>query len=99
MPVETPSVFAHVIQEHLELKRKNSELDQNMPLDKYETEDPFENHPLFKTEEQARIEETMDGQESLAPEQLVSLAPQPEQQPPADDDTLWGRSRDFDWGD
>ena len=99
MPVETPSVFAHVIQEHLELKRKNSELDQNMPLDKYETEDPFENHPLFKTEEQARIEETMDGRESLAPEQLVSLAPQPEQQPPADDDTLWGRSRDFDWGD
>ena len=99
MPVETPSVFAHVIQEHLELKRKNSELDQNMPLDKYETEDPFENHPLFKTEEQARIEETMDGQESLAPEQLVSLAPQPEQQPAADNDTLWGRSRDFDWGD
>ena len=97
MPVETPSVFAHVIQEHLELKRKNSDLDQNMPLDKYETEDPFENHPLFKTEEQARIEETMDGQESLAPEQLVSLAPQPEQ--PVDDDTLWGRSRDVDWGD
>jgi hypothetical protein len=97
MPVETPSVFAHVIQEHLELKRRNSELDQNMPLDKYETEDPFENHPLFKTEEQARIEETMDGQESLAPEQVISLAPQPEQ--PVDDDTLWGRSRDFDWGD
>jgi hypothetical protein len=97
MPVETPSVFAHVIQEHLELKRRNSELDQNMPLDRYESEDPFENHPLFKTEEQARIEETMDGQESLAPEQLVSLAPQPEQ--PVEDDTLWGRSRDFDWGD
>jgi hypothetical protein len=97
MPVETPSVFAHVIQEHLELKRRNSELDNNMPLDKYETEDPFENHPLFKTEEQARIEETMDGEESLAPEQVVSLAPPAEQ--PADDDTLWGRSRDFDWGD
>jgi hypothetical protein len=97
MPVETPSVFAHVIQEHLELKRRNSDLDQNMPLDRYETQDPFENHPLFKTEEQARIEETMDGQESLAPEQVVSLSPQPQQ--PADDDTLWGRSRDFDWGD
>src|SRR5438552_17930760 len=27
MPVETPSVFANVIQEHLELKRRNSELD------------------------------------------------------------------------
>ena len=25
------------------------------------SDDPFENHPLFKTEEQARIEETMDG--------------------------------------
>jgi len=97
MPVETPSVFAHVIQEHLELKRRNSDLDQSMPLDRYSAEDPFENHPLFKTEEQARIEETMDGTESIPPEQLASLAPQPEQT--GDEDTLWGRSRDFDWGD
>jgi hypothetical protein len=97
MPVETPSVFANVIQEHLELKRRNSELEPDMPLEKYETEDPFENHPLFKTEEQARIEETMDGDESIPGEQLVNLAPQPEQ--PQDEDTLWGRSRDFDWGD
>ena len=96
MPVETPSVFAHVIQEHLELKRRNSELEGNMPLDRYETEDPFENHPLFKTEEQARIEETMDGEESIPAEHAASLAA-PEQEP--DEDTLWGRSRDFDWGD
>ena len=97
MPVETPSVFANVIQEHLELKRRNSELEPDMPLQKYETEDPFENHPLFKTEEQARIEETMDGEESIPSEQLATLAPQPEQ--PQEEDTLWGRSRDFDWGD
>jgi hypothetical protein len=97
MPVETPSVFAHVIQEHLELKRRNSELEQNMPLQRYESADPFENHPLFKTEEQARIEETMDGEESIPSEQLATLAPPTEQ--PVDDDTLWGRSRDFDWGD
>ena len=32
-----------------------------MPIDRYQAEDPFDNHPLFKTEEQARIEETMDG--------------------------------------
>ena len=32
-----------------------------MPLEQYMNDDPFENHPLFKTEEQARIEETMDG--------------------------------------
>jgi hypothetical protein len=97
MPVETPSVFANVIQEHLELKRRNQELEGDMPLQKYESEDPFENHPLFKTEEQARIEETMDGEESIPAEQLAALAPQPEQ--PQEEDTLWGRSRDFDWGD
>jgi len=96
MPVETPSVFAHVIQEHLELKRRNSELDSDMPLERYEATDPFENHPLFKTEEQARIEETMDGEESI-PADLADLAPIAEK--PADEDTLWGRSRDFDWGD
>jgi hypothetical protein len=95
MPVETPSVFAHVIQEHLELKRRNAELDQDMPLERYESQDPFENHPLFKTEEQARIEETMDGEESIPAEQLAALVPEPA----PDDDTLWGRSRDFDWGD
>ena len=97
MPVETPSVFAHIIQEHLELKRRNSELEPQMPLERYESQDPFENHPLFKTEEQARIEETMDGAESIPAEQLPSLVIEPEQAP--DDDTLWGRSRDFDWGD
>jgi len=94
--VERPSVFAHVIQGHLGLKRKNSQLEGDMPLERYESQDPFENHPLFKTEEQARIEETMDGEESIPAEQLVTLAP-PEQTP--DEDTLWGRSRDFDWGD
>jgi hypothetical protein len=99
MPVETPSVFAHVIQEHLELKRRNSELETQMPIDRYESQDPFENHPLFKTEEQARIEETMDGEESIPAEQLPSLVIEPDQAQDDDDDTLWGRSRDFDWGD
>ena len=63
MPVETPSIFSQVIQEHLELKRRNAELEGNMPLKSYEIEDPFDNHPLFKSEEQARLEETMDGTE------------------------------------
>ena len=61
MGVETPSLFAQVIQDHLELKRRNSALEHEMPLERYMTDDPFENHPLFKTEEQARIEDTMDG--------------------------------------
>src|SRR3954447_3625980 len=61
MPVETPSMFAKVIEDHLALKKRNSDLSHAMPLERYATEDPFENHPLFKSEEQARLEETMDG--------------------------------------
>ena len=56
--------FARIIEEHLELKRRNSLLDRNMPLDRYRVEDPFTNHPLFKTEEQARLEDTLSGRES-----------------------------------
>ena len=65
MAVDTSSMFAQVIQEHLELKRRNAALEHEMPLERYLTDDPFENHPLFKTEEQARIEDTMDGVESI----------------------------------
>jgi hypothetical protein len=61
MAVDTPSMFAQVIQDHLELKRRNAALEHEMPIERYLTADPFENHPLFKTEEQARIEDTMDG--------------------------------------
>ena len=60
------SPFAGVIQEHLELKQQNAELDREMPLDRYKSEDPFENHPLFKSEEQARFEETMDGEPAVS---------------------------------
>ena len=63
MAVETPSLFAQVIQEHLDLKRRNAALEHEMPIERYMSDDPFENHPLFKSEEQARIEETMDGLE------------------------------------
>ncbi len=111
MPVETESQpsespFASVIQDHLELKKQNAELDGNMPLDRYQIEDPFENHPLFKSEEQARIEETLDGESAVdlhshalpwPGEDTVEQAVNPEG--PALDGDLWGRSRDFDWGE
>jgi hypothetical protein len=57
MAVDTTSLFSQVIQDHLDLKERNSELDNELPLDRYKNEDPFDNHPLFKTEEQARIED------------------------------------------
>jgi len=112
MPVETPSIFSKIIEEHLELKRKNSELERELPISRYVNDDPFQNHPLFKTEEQARLEETMDGTEAVVPA-LVAEPVEPEEAlqawteqasapvaaPAEDEDGLWGRSRDFDWGD
>ena len=69
MAVDTPSMFAQVIQDHLELKRRNAALEHEMPLERYISDDPFENHPLFKTEEQARIEDTMDGVQGIEAEE------------------------------
>jgi hypothetical protein len=100
MTVETPSLLAKAIEEHLELKRKNAVLEQSMPLERYASEDPFENHPLFKTEEQARLEETMDG--VPAPVETVELAWPGEETVeglPELTESVWARSRDFDWGD
>jgi hypothetical protein len=106
MPVETPSLFAQVIRDHLELKERNSEL--SLPIDRYKSEDPFENHPLFKTEEQARLEETMDGvQPEFVAHSVATQLPWPGEETaenapaPAIDDSFWGvdRARDFDWGD
>ena len=96
------STFARVIEEHLELKRRNAELD-GMPLDRYKVDDPFQNHPLFKTEEQARLEDTLSGSEpdvdSVSSEHAWGLDEREAAPPDASEDTFWGRSRDFDWGD
>jgi hypothetical protein len=103
MPVETPSLFARVIQDHLELKRRNAELEQQMPLERYQADDPFDNHPLFKSEEQARLEETMDGEPAVRLDSVPLAWPGEDSQeattPDAEDSGLWSRSRDFDWGD
>jgi hypothetical protein len=104
MNFDKESTFARVIEDHLELKRRNAELDSNMPLDRYRVDDPFENHPLFKTEEQARLEDTLGGTEPAIDDAMVLAWPRDE--PVSEngngdepDDSLWGRSRDFDWGD
>jgi hypothetical protein len=115
MPVETPSLFAQVIREHLDLKEQNARLDDTMPIGHYLGADPFDNHPLFKSEEQARIEETMDGvvQPEFTEESIenalawpgaeaASEAPTAESAVPVQDESaFWGSNgaRDFDWGD
>ena len=113
MALESTSLFASVIQEHLELRRRNSTLEHEMPLQKYMPDDPFQNHPLFKTEEQARVEDTMDGAPSIVDEETsldwpvledtfidtpVAVEADPSSEE-ASDESLWTRSRDFDWGD
>jgi len=108
MPVEMPSYFAQVIKDHLELKERNASLDPQMPIDRYKADDPFENHPLFKTEEQARLEETIDGEPAFA---AVETIPWPGEAPventaatgvdDSESNGFWSvdRARDFDWGD
>ena len=108
MPVETPSIFSKIIEEHLELKRRNAELERQLPLSRYVHDDPFQNHPLFKTEEQARLEETMDGADpaltasivaAVEPEEALQAWTESTATPADDEESLWSRSRDFDWGD
>ncbi|MBX5475279.1 MAG: hypothetical protein IRZ20_09735 [Thermoleophilia bacterium] len=114
MPVDTPSLFAQVIKEHLELKERNARLDEVMPIDRYKVDDPFENHPLFKTEEQARIEETMDGvQPDFSDASLENALAWPGEArseekaaesaaaPVAEESGFWAAAgaREFDWGD
>jgi hypothetical protein len=114
-PADTATQFSAVIQEHLELRRRNAALEHEMPLERYMPDDPFENHPLFKTEEQARVEDTMDGVQSIVDEPTSldwpteapfaeappaeDAAPEPESAEEQSDESLWSRSRDFDWGD
>ena len=102
MSFEKDSTFARVIEDHLELKRKNTDLEHEMPISGYHVDDPFQNHPLFKTEEQARIEDTLSGVEpELDPEKVLAwpTGDNGDSEPKDPEDTLWGRSRDFDWGD
>ncbi|HUF01441.1 MAG TPA: hypothetical protein VMN35_03365 [Gaiellaceae bacterium] len=101
---DTDSLFADAIRDHLELRARNADLDGSMPLDPYLDEDLLANHPLFKSEEQARIEETLDGEP--AAELSAERLPWPGEETvesvegPALDEALWtGQPRDFDWGD
>ncbi len=101
---ESDSAFSDAIRDHLALKSRNARLDSDMPLERYLEEDPLENHPLFKSEEQARVEETMGGEP--AAELSAERLPWPGEETVEDvegaalDEALWtGRPRDFDWGD
>ena|SRR5712691_5907704 len=56
------SLFASAIEHHLELKRRNQHLDDDLPLEEFRDTGQFSNHPLFKTEADARREEEETGE-------------------------------------
>jgi hypothetical protein len=130
LSIDADTPFSRAIEEHLSLKKRNAGLSGAMPIERYEVADPMENHPLFKSEEQARLEETFETMPEeplefeLASEALDALeapdepdAPEAPAAPvapatnalpwpgqndsegPALDEGLWGKSRDFDWGE
>src|SRR5690348_2398282 len=78
VPMTGSGSFASVIEDHLALKRQNSHLDDQMPIDEFSVHDPFENHPLFKTEEDARKEEEETGEHPAVsleiPEDTLTMA-------------------------
>ena len=98
MTFEGSSTFSKVIEDHLELKRRNEQLENRMPIDGYLNGDRMENHPLFKTEEQARIEDTVAGTDPILEGELV-LAGSAYTDEPVTEESFWSRSREFDWGD
>jgi hypothetical protein len=90
------SVFASVIQEHLELKRCNSHLDDDLPLEEFVGEDPFRNHPLFKSESEARREEEETGEQPA----IVEADTQPLPRIAAREPESWMQTSsapDFNW--
>ncbi|MGZ4430670.1 MAG: hypothetical protein ACXVYV_03385 [Gaiellales bacterium] len=97
------SLFAAVIEDHLALKRRNSHLDDELPLEEFVGSDPFENHPLFKTEEDARREEEETGEHPAValeiPADTLAMQSVPESSP-ANAPQGWMEtttSPDFNW--
>jgi hypothetical protein len=54
------SSFDSVINEHLELRRRNAALEAKLPLDRYRSEEATSNHSLFRPEADALLEETQE---------------------------------------
>jgi hypothetical protein len=81
--------FEQAIQEHLELQRRNAALEESMPLARYRADDALDRHGLFKSESEARREETPSSAWPTA-ESDTGLYP-PEE--------FWVAAPAFDWGE
>ncbi len=98
------SLFSSVIEDHLELKRRNARLDPDQPLDEFAVNDPFDNHPLFKTEDDARREEQETGEHPAValeiPEDTLEIPVIEEEPAPVERQQGWMEttaSQEFTW--
>jgi hypothetical protein len=92
------SIFAAAIEDHLALKRRNRDLDEHLPLDEFVGDDPFANHPLFKSEADARAEEEQTGEHPVVA--ASPAAADTAALPAVDAEPTWiepGASPDFRW--
>ena len=83
------SAFEEAIKEHLELSRRNSALEERLPLDRYRSEETS-NHSLFRPEAEARLEDTQE---------FVLDWPVPSERTAAVDSWLVREAPAFNWGD
>jgi hypothetical protein len=94
------SLFAAAIAEHLELKRRNRALDADMPLEEFLGDDPFSNHPLFKSEADALREEEETGDHPQLPHESAADTAEMPAVAPAAEPHAWmdtARASDFTW--
>ena len=82
-------LFAEAIQEHLDLQRRNATLEDSMPLAQYRVDGVLDKHGLFKSEEEARLEETSS---SAWPSSETDTGGYPPEE-------FWAPTPAFDWGD
>jgi len=94
------SLFASAIEHHLELKRRNRHLDENLPLEEFQDDDPFDNHPLFKTEADARREEEETGEHPVVTDLAEDTESMPAVEPPEGQPRGWmetTQATEFSW--
>ena len=93
------SIFAAAIEDHLALKRRNRAIEEHLPLDEFVGDDPFANHPLFKSEADARREEEETGEHPAVIAHSFASA-DTAAMPAVDGEPSWmqrGSSPDFRW--
>jgi hypothetical protein len=88
------TLFTQAIQEHLELRARNAELECAMPLERYRSHGQPANNALATSESTAHLDHTDELDHVRRALQTAGNAAAPDSS-----GDLWGSPRVFDWGD